>query len=197
MRLSWEPDGEIRIEWHNDYPLVHKPPRSHKTKKDRFEVMLPEFWDVCNEDHEKRGLVFPIPTPAGNMTTKRIIGWIGKIGEKAGVVTNPDKRRKSKFDKDGKEIIRLKTATSHDIGRRAFLPKIDSTLTQSEAHKAMGHASFNTTATYYDTRNMSTIAAKLWNGRDPKQNRTAGGASGGADDSDRSDTGEIQQKAET
>ena len=81
------------------------------------------------------------------MTRKRLIRVIGQIGKRAGVVTNPDKG---------------KTATSHDIGKRSFLPKIDSRLTMPEAHKAMGHAKFDTTATFYDTRDAQQLAAKLW-----------------------------------
>ena len=101
------------------------------------------------------GLVFPIPTgTGGNMSSKRIIRYISAIGAKAGVVTNPE---------------RGKTATSHDIGRRGFLPKIDSKLTMPEAHKAMGHAKFQTTVDYYDTRTMASITAKLWGDRTPEK----------------------------
>jgi len=46
--------------------------------------------------------------------------------------------------------------------------KIDNgQLTQAEVHKAMGHAKFQTTVDFYDTRSMVAIAAKLWGGRTP------------------------------
>jgi integrase len=155
VRLSWDPDGEIRIEWQGGFPLIHKPPRANKTRRDRFEPALPVFWDVCCETppDARVGLIFPLPNSHGvNYSPLDCCKIIAKIGAKAGVVTNPEKK---------------KTATSHDIGRRGFLAQIDHLLTQSEAHKAMGHASFNTTATYYDTRAMALIAAKLWGARRP------------------------------
>jgi integrase len=81
------------------------------------------------------------------MSVKRIVRLVSAIGREAGIETNPD---------TGKGV------TSHDIGRRAFLPRIEGALTVPEAHKAMGHADLQTTLDYYDTRDALDIAEKLF-----------------------------------
>jgi integrase len=149
-QLSWDADAPIRIDTTEAHPLIRFQPRSHKSRKRRIQVVLPAFWAVCCETPEelRQGYVFPLPNGrGGQMSEKRIVRIVSAIGREAGILTNPD---------TGKQ------ATSHDIGRRAFLPQIEGALTVPEAHKAMGHADFQTTLDYYDTRDALDIAAKLF-----------------------------------
>ncbi len=149
-QLSWDSDAPIRLDTRQTYPVISMDPKSHKSRKRRLQVITREFWEICRETSvgERYGLVFGIPNGfGGTMSRKRIIRVIGQIGDRAGVITNPDKG---------------KTATSHDIGKRSFLPKIDEKMTMPEAHKIMGHGKFDTTTKFYDTRSAQELAAKLW-----------------------------------
>ncbi|HUS96455.1 MAG TPA: hypothetical protein VMX97_06935 [Hyphomicrobiaceae bacterium] len=148
-RLSWDSDASIRIEQVDGFPMIRLAPAAHKSRKPRLQVVLPEFWAVCRETlpGDRLGLVFPLSNGrGGNMTIKRIIRVIGSIGRAAGIVTNDAG----------------KAATSHDIGKRTFVRRIDDKLTPVETHKTMGHAKFDTTMQFYETRAAATIAAKLW-----------------------------------
>lgn len=159
--LSWDETAPIHIDRRGPYPLIRMAPGANKKRKTRIQAITPEFWEVCCETPEEKrsGPVFPIPNGrGGNFSRDRIVRNIGKIGEKAGIVTNAEKG---------------KHATSHDIGRRAFVRKVDGKLTPMEVHKWMGHASFDTTVTFYDTRDAEDLAAKLWASR-----RGPSGASG-------------------
>ena len=161
-RLSWDVDAPIQIEHVGGYPMIRLAPQAHKSRTNRLQVIQPAFWEVCREtpESERTRLVFPIPNGrGGNTTRKRIIRIISDIGKKAGVVTNVDTR---------------KTATSHDIGKKTFVRQIDTHLTPIEVHKTMGHAHFDTTMQFYETREASVIAAKLWAAQG------ASGALGGA-----------------
>lgn len=149
-RLSWDPSAEIRIDTGDKFPLIRFRPKSHKTRKRRIQVILPEFWRVCTEtpQDDRTGVVFSVPNGrGGQISNKRMVRVISEIGRAAGIVTNVD---------TGKH------ATSHDIGRRTFLSKIDDQLTVPEAHKVMGHEVFQTTIDYYDTRDALELSAKLW-----------------------------------
>jgi len=149
-RLSWDPGSKIRIDGADVYPLIRFHPKSHKSQKRRIQVILPQFWDVCRETpmDQRTGHVFPVPNGrGGQLSNKRLVRIISDIGKAAGIVTNVD---------TGKH------ATSHDIGRRTFLRKIDDQLTMPEAHKAMGHSDFQTTINFYDTRDALELSAKLW-----------------------------------
>lgn len=157
IRLSWDEDQPIHIDNRGRYPLIRMAARAQKSRKVRIQPITPEFWKICCENRSRTGLVFPLVNLYGEpMTLKRIIRTIAEIGHEARVVTNPETG---------------KNATSHDIGRRAFLGKVDGKLTATEVHKWMGHSSFDTTLTFYDTRSAEDLAEKLW---------AAGGASGGA-----------------
>jgi hypothetical protein len=142
-RLSWDKNSPIWLDTREIFPLIRIQPGAGKSEEPKIQLILESFWGVCCETPQKdrTGWVFPIPNGrGGQMSRKRTIRIISEIGEKAG----------------------LDHGTSHNIGRRAFFPQIDGALTQAEAHKAMGHGDFNTTTTYYDTRNALEIAAKLW-----------------------------------
>ncbi|KKL21875.1 hypothetical protein LCGC14_2441070 [marine sediment metagenome] len=66
-RLSWDPGAEIRIDMGDVYPLIRFRPKSHKTRKRRIQVILPQFWDVCTETamDDRQGFVFPVPNGRG------------------------------------------------------------------------------------------------------------------------------------
>lgn len=81
------------------------------------------------------------------MTRKRVIHVVGEIGKKSGVITGETKQ---------------KTATSHDIGKRAWLTRMDGKLTGPELQKAARHASIETTMSYYHHKDAEKPAKKLW-----------------------------------
>lgn len=150
LNLSWDLHAAVHLEQVQGYPMIRLAPRGHKSRKPRVQVVQPEFWDVCCETPPdgREGLVFPVPNGrGGNMTRKRVVRTIAKIGERAGVITNPDTG---------------KTATSHDIGKRTFVRQLDAKLTPIEIHKTMGHAKFDTTMQFYATQDAVDIAAKLF-----------------------------------
>ncbi len=167
--LSWDQDAPIRIEQVSGFPMIRLAPKAHKSRKARLQVMLPQFWAVCAEtpEDDRHGPVLPLPNGrGGNMTPSRAIRVIGDIGRRAGVITNVDAK---------------KTATSHDIGKRTFVRQIDDKLTPAEVHKTMGHAKFDTTMQFYDTRDAVDIATKLW----AAAHRESGAPGGAAKDAAR------------
>jgi len=180
-RLSWDQEAPIALDTSGPHPLIRFAPRSTKSRKRRIQVVLPAFWRICLETpvDERTGYVFRLPNGrGGQISEKRVVRIISDIGRQAGLVTDP---------------ATGKHATSHDIGRRAFVPQIDGILTQAEAHKAMGHGSWQTTTDYYDTRDALDVAAKLWEAddagaaseADPKKHTPSGAPGGAGPDSPR------------
>ncbi len=147
-QLSWNDDAPIVLVATGKLPLIQF--RKQKNKKRQWGAVTPEFWAICCETprEQRQGHVFVVPGRGGQMTTKRIIRVIAAIGERAGIITDPETG---------------KTATSHDI-RRALPIRLQEQgkLTIVEIHKLMRHAKLETTLTYYDTRGAEEIAAKLW-----------------------------------
>lgn len=147
-RLSWDTSAELSIDTSHDIPLIRMLASGHKSRRDEFQPITPEFWSLIEIPPPSRsGYVFKLPGRKGQMTACNTIRVVSEIGKAAGVITDANKS---------------KTATSHDIGRRAFLTRMDSLLSIPELQKWARHASPDTTMGYYHHRTAVELGRKVW-----------------------------------
>ena len=135
-RLSWDSRSELSIDESGQYPMIRMFAEGHKSGRDCFQPITPEFWELISKTGRSRsGYVFPLPARKGDqMTAKRVIRVISDIGKAAGVITDPTTG---------------KTATSHDIGRRAALTRLSKVLTMSQTQQWARHSDPRTTSQFY------------------------------------------------
>ncbi|TWT33844.1 Tyrosine recombinase XerC [Posidoniimonas corsicana] len=147
-RLSWEPAAELSIDTSHEFPLIRMLASGHKSRRDEFQPVTREFWNlIATAPPNRRGYVFPLPGRKGQMRPSNVVRVVSEIGKAAGVITDP---------------VKGKTATSHDIGRRAFLTRMDQLLTIPELQKWARHASPDTTMGYYHHRTAVELGRKVW-----------------------------------
>lgn len=144
--LSWDTDADIRIV-DGARPLIRFD--KQKNKQRQIRPLVPEAWEIIADSPVRSGLVFPVPGPKGQMSTKKVIQRIADIGREAGVITNRE---------TGKH------ATSHDI-RRAFYDWSAEKYGKKIASLLMRHADEDTTDTFYNTQEAATLAKLLWENR--------------------------------
>lgn len=149
-RLSWDPGADLCLlpAGSHKYPLIRMLASGQKSRRDEWQPVTPGFWALVRND-PRAGWVFPLPNrnATGQISAKRAVRIVSEIGRASGVVTNPQTGQ---------------TATSHDIGRRAFLSRMDGVLSLPELQKWARHASPETTMTYYHSRSAEQLAAKVW-----------------------------------
>jgi len=135
-RLSWNEQADLSIDTAGRYPMIRMLAEGHKSRRDCYQPITPEFWEVISQrGYVRAGYVFPLPArKTDQMSRNRVIRVIGEIGAKAGVITDP---------------ATGKTATSHDIGRRAALTRLSKTLTMSQTQQWARHSDPRTTSQYY------------------------------------------------
>lgn len=143
-RLSWDKDAELCLNDDFEIPLIRMLASGQKSRRDSLQPITPEFWELVKDD-VRLGPVFPLGDP--QLSQKRTIRTIALIGRESGIVTDP---------------VTGKTATSHDIGRRAFLTRYDGILSTSELQKWARHASPETTMQFYHHRSAVELAKKVW-----------------------------------
>lgn len=113
--------------------------------------MAPELFHLIEANARSQGFVFNPKLIRGEGLMARHALKIGKvisrIGDKAGVVVNPESG---------------KTASAHDL-RRSFgfrwSRRVD---TPADLMELMRHSSIETTMTYYVGKDARTTAARLW-----------------------------------
>lgn len=144
-RLTWDESGSLTVDTTGRYPMLRMLAEGHKSRRDCLQPITPEFWALIDRRGVSRsGPVFPLPCRKGDqMTRNRVIRVIGEIGRKAGVVTN---------------TATGKTATSHDIGRRAFLTAMASKLTTSQTQQFARHSDPSTTTQFYVRHEAEALA---------------------------------------
>lgn len=146
-RLSWDQTEPFCVVSDGfKYPLIRILYQGQKARREEYAVIPRPLWRLIDTPN-KTGNVFPLAGRNGQMSRKRVIRIIGGIGKASGVVTDQAKQ---------------KTATSHDIGKRAWLTRMDGELTAPELQKVARHASLETTMSYYHHKEAETLAAKLW-----------------------------------
>lgn len=134
-RLSWLPSEPLHIDESGKYPMIFMRAEGHKGRRDCYQPITPEFWELINKPGRSRtGYVFPLPGRRGQMTRKAIIRIVSAIGSKAGVIT---------------DVASGKTATSHDIGRRSGLTRLSRTLKLSQVQQLARHTDPQTTSQFY------------------------------------------------
>lgn len=134
-RLSWDPDAELSIDVTGKYPMIRMFAEGHKSRNDCYQPITPEFWALLSKPGNLRvGYAFPLKGHKQQMTRKAVIRVVSAIGRAAGVVTNSTNG---------------KTATSHDIGRRAFITKLSTTMSMSQTQQWARHSDPRTTSEYY------------------------------------------------
>lgn len=136
-RLSWDPSAELSIETSGKYPMIRMYAEGHKAREDCFQPITPDFWALITRPGRlQTGYVFPLKGVRGKqMTRKAAIRVVSEIGAAAGVITDTTTR---------------KTATSHDIGRRAMLTRLaGSSMSMSQVQQFARHADPKTTSDFY------------------------------------------------
>lgn len=149
-RVTWDLGQPWCIDHVGDRPMIRVTAETEKAGRDRLQPVTREFWSLCCEtpEHERSGLVFLIPGAAGGqMTIKRIVRVISAIGRRANVVT---------------DAHRGKTATSHDIGRRAFATRMGEVLSIQDLTTWMRLSSPSTTMRYYYQPQAVELANRIW-----------------------------------
>lgn len=154
LRLSWELSQPIALVPPGDdrpYPLIRFAGGSQKSGREQWLPVLPEFWSLVTSDSPVPGTgwVFPVPGAGSQqqMTIKRVVRTISAIGAESGVVVDP---------------ISGRTASSHDLGRRAFLTRLSERVSLPELKQWARHASIDTTLSYYAHHTARDLAATLW-----------------------------------
>jgi integrase len=136
-RLSWDEMSDLCIDTNGTYPMIRMLAGGHKSREDCYQPMTPAFWELISATGNQRtGYVFPLNGVRGRqMTNKRVIRIVGQFGAHAGVITNTSTK---------------KTATSHDIGRRAELTRLAATgMSMSQVQQWARHSDPKTTSEFY------------------------------------------------
>jgi integrase len=157
-RLSWGGGSDLTIDQTGKYPMIRMLAEGHKSGTDCFQPITPEFWKILTQrGASQTGFAFPLKGRRGQMSRKAVIRVVSAIGKKAGVITDIDTK---------------KTATSHDIGRRASLTRLAGTLSTSQTQQFARHSDPRTTSQYYIRHDAETLAEAVgW--RKPKERRDA------------------------
>lgn len=143
-RLTWDDTDDLSIDTTGSIPVIRMLAEGHKSGTDCFQPITPAFWSLITEGNRPRvGYVFPLPGKTGQMTRKRVIRTISKIGKQSKVVTNSATN---------------KTATSHDIGRRSFLTALSTQLSMSQTQAWARHSDPRTTSQYYIRHEAEALA---------------------------------------
>ena len=135
-RLTWDEGDDLSIDSSGKYPMIRMLAEGHKSGRDCFQPITPEFWALISKPGVvRRGNVFPLPGRKGQqMTRKRVIRVVSAIGKRAKVITG---------------ITTAKTATSHDIGRRAALTRLAGKMKLSQVQQWARHSDPRTTSEFY------------------------------------------------
>ena len=146
LALSWDVGAGIVLEKAGDYPTVTFRGDSQKNRKTQTVPVTPDFWRLCRE--VRTGLVFPVQTKRKTqMSQSAAVRIVSKCGEVARVVVDPTTQE---------------TATSTDIGRRAFATRMSRVLTPAQLAQTMRHSTSETTNRHYVRETLQETAAKLW-----------------------------------
>jgi integrase len=151
--LSWTPGAPMWMDTTFELPFIQILAEGEKAHQDRFQPVTPQFWELCCEtpEEDRRGPVFPLRKPGGGLFgCSRACHVIINIGRSSNVVTDP---------------ATGKTATSHDIGRRALTSRLGAILSQAELATWMRHESVDTTMGYYYRAEAMALARKVWGTR--------------------------------
>lgn len=142
-RLSWNEGDPLSIDQSHELPLIRMFAEGHKSRRDVFQPMTPEFWKLISKPGRSRsGLVFPMQGQRGPFQSNWIGEVIAQVGKRAGIITGE----------------KGKTATSHDIGRRMFITHVAKTQGLSSAQKWARHSDPSTTANYYVVHDAIALA---------------------------------------
>lgn len=146
LKLSWEPGAGVVIERAGHFPTITFRGDSQKNGRDQVIPVTTEFWDLANE--VRHGFVFPIPSNTGlQISEGRAIHIVSRCGAAANVVVNPATKE---------------TASSTDIGRRAFATRMSRLLSPQQLAAIMRHASIETTNRHYVRESLELMASKIW-----------------------------------
>jgi len=151
VALSWEPDAGFSIDLTGKHPTFRILAEAQKSGKDEVLPMTPDFvqWLLATfPEAERIGRVFRLVSlRTGQPLTVHQIGrTVGKIGRKAGVVTNKGEG---------------KYAGLHDL-RRAFCTRWAKRVMPAVLRRLARHASITTTLAYYVDLDAAEVADELW-----------------------------------
>lgn len=149
-RLSWDEDELLTVDTTRAIPVIRMLGPGHKNRNDCYQVITKDFWELIKLSKPKRsGYVFPFSCArkSPQISRKRLIRVISDIGSVSNVITEPTKG---------------KTASSHDIGKRAFLTRMVADGHSLDDTRRMGrHSSEETTKAYYLYEDAQELAKKV------------------------------------
>lgn len=150
MALRWDhrPDG-LSVVLDGKHSTLAFDAASQKSGKVQHVPLAPEAIELLEANRRSAGYVFNPRRSDGELLARHVLKvgkTISKIGEAAGVVTDPARRR---------------TATAHDL-RRAFGSRWSKLVMPATLKELMRHASIETTMTYYVQQSAQTTSSELW-----------------------------------
>jgi integrase len=159
LALSWDSTADVAIDTRYKFPLVRFSAAGHKRGEDQYQVITPEFWELI-KDRPQTGPVFPVVRQQRQGKRKRKLAgkpydadWIGTVIRQcgAGVKTG---------------LFSDKTASSHDLGKRAWTTRWSGELSQADLANLARHKSTATTQDYYVLPALEELAAKVGWGKE-------------------------------
>jgi integrase len=147
--------------------MLRIPAELEKGNKDRLLPMAPEFatFLAAVPEAKRHGYVFNPKAQrdrSGRLGEQQVGRVVSTIGEKAGVVVNPQRgTAPTETEPASADYKPAKYASAHDL-RRSFGERWASKVMPQVLMELMRHESIETTMKFYVGRNAQTTAAVLW-----------------------------------
>ncbi len=167
LRLSWDDDLTIRVDFTGRRPMLHIPAGQDKSKKARRLPITPDFAAMLEETPlaERKGRVFQSEYSSRSQVGRRVSAF----GEKALVKVG----ERTRLNKEGKPEIVPGFAGCHDY-RRSFGERWASRVMPQVLMELMRHESMSTTQTFYVGKNAERTADAVWNAFESMKGNTLG-----------------------
>ena len=153
VALSWDEGATFAVDFSGRRPCFRIMAEGQKSGQDETLPLTPDFAEFLSAtpEDERVGRVFHLVdqrpgVPSQSLTPHRIGKVVGKIGRKAGVVTNKT---------DGKY------AGLHDL-RRSFCSKWAKLVMPAVLRRLARHSSITTTLAYYVDIDTAELTRELW-----------------------------------
>jgi len=180
VALSWDDGTPFSVDLSGRRPCFRILAEGQKSGRDEVLPMVPEFAELLlvTPEAERTGLVFRLSDQRTHkpLDCHRVGQLVGRIGRKAGVVTN---KAEGKY------------AGLHDL-RRGFCTRWAKKVMPPVLRRLARHASIQTTLSYYVDLDAADLAEDLWSNHTPPDSTAAAGKIAGVGNTsgnNRSETG--------
>lgn len=178
ISLSWDTDEAFCVDASGRFPAFKIKARGQKARRAERVPLTPDFaeWLLQTPVENRHGPVFNLPglLDGRPLTPKRVSRTISRIGKKAGVVVNRERKLvaepildpKTGKPTDQTQLVEkdvCKYASAHDL-RRSFGTRWAQKVRTPVLQRLMRHANIATTMRYYVDLDSDEMAAYLWRG---------------------------------